>query len=153
MLNYYSKFIKNYATIVNPLYKLLQKNVKWDWSPECENAFSNAKNSLKSREVLTFYNPNLPIKVTCDASPTGVGAVISHILHDKSERPIAFASRSLSTAEKNYSQLDKEALALIFGVKKFHQYIFGRHFTLETDHKPLVYIFGNKKGIPQVAAS
>lgn len=99
------------------------------------------------------YNSELPLKLTCDASPTGVGAVLSHGSEKIKERPIVFASRTLTKAERNYSQLDKEALALIFAVKHFHQYVYGRQFVLETDHKPLIHIFGPKKGIPVMAAS
>lgn len=69
------------------------------------------------------------------------------------ERPIAYASKSLSDAKKNYSQLDKKALAIVFGVKRFHQYIYGRRFTLITDHRPLLAILGPKSGIPPLAAA
>jgi hypothetical protein len=78
---------------------------------------------------------------------------LSHILPDGSERPISYASKSLSTSEKNYSQLDKEALSIIFGVKRFHSYLYGRKFTLITDHKPLLAILGQKKGISPLAAA
>ncbi|XP_057329775.1 uncharacterized protein K02A2.6-like [Microplitis mediator] len=128
----------NYASIAEPLYRLLRKDGLW----AC----------LGSHQVLMQYKPSLPVKVTCDASPFGVGAVIVHVQKDKTERPIAFASRVSSKAERGYSQLDKEALAIVFAVKTFHQYLYGRYFELETDHKPLIYIFGPKKGIPVMAA-
>ena len=95
----------------------------------------------------------LPLVLAADASAYGVGAVISHVMADGSERPIAYASRTLSPTEKNYAQVEKEALALIFGVKYFHQYLFGQKFTLITDHKPLMAILGPKKGIPSLAAA
>ncbi|XP_014214167.1 uncharacterized protein K02A2.6-like [Copidosoma floridanum] len=151
--NYYSRFIKNYAQIMSPLYKLLKKDVEWQWTTEREKAFEEAKLKLTSHEVLVHYDSDVPIKITCDASPKGLGAVLSHIFPSGKIKHVAFASRVLNSAEKNYSQLDREALALVFGVKAFHQYVYGRPFILETDHKPLTYIFGKKKGIPQMAAS
>ncbi|XP_044596644.1 uncharacterized protein LOC123273311 isoform X1 [Cotesia glomerata] len=108
---------------------------------------------LTSDRVLMYYDTNLPIKITCDASSWGLRAVLSHICDNKTIRPIMIAARTLNKAEKHYAQIDHEALALIFAIKTFHQYIYGRKFVLETDHKPLVYIFGNKKGIPVMSAS
>lgn len=153
MLNYYSKFIKKFSDIMSPLYKLLNKDSKWKWTRECETAFLKAKSALESYDVLMLYSTELPVKITCDASPTGVGAVLSHTLEDGSVRPIAYASKTLAKAERNYSQFDREALAIVFGVKEFHQYVYGRFFTIETDHKPLTYVFGEGKSLPQMAAS
>ena len=80
---------------------------------------------------------NLPIRLATDTSPFGIGAVLSHVLPSGEKKPVTFVSRTLSSSEKNYGQIDKEALALVFGVKRFHQYLYGRRFTLLTDHKPL----------------
>ena len=103
--------------------------------------------------MLTHFDCNLPVLLACDTSSIGLGAVLSHRMPDGAIKPIAFASRTLSQTEKRYSQLDKEALAIIFAIKKFHLFLYGRTFELWTDHKPLVYIFGSKKGIPAMAAS
>ena len=88
--------------------------------------------------MLVHYDPTLPIRLIGDASAYGVGAVIAHTLPDGSEHPVAFASRTLTSSEKNYSQVEKEALSLIFGVRHFHAYLYGRVFTIVTDHKPLI---------------
>ena len=153
LVNYYGKFLPDLATILAPLYDLLQKRKKWSWQKPQEEAFRHAKELLKSNRVLIHFNDTLPLVLSCDASPYGVGAVLAHRLPNGDERPVGFASRTLSIAEKKYSQLDKEALAIVFGVRRFHQYLYGRSFELKTDHKPLIYIFSEKKGTPVLASS
>ena len=103
--------------------------------------------------MLAHYNSQYPLRLAADASSYGLGAIISHIFPNGLERPIAFASRTLTASERNYSQLEKEALSLVFVVKKFHQYLYGREFILHTDHKPLTTILGPKRGIPPLAAA
>ncbi|CAI5682743.1 unnamed protein product [Oreochromis niloticus] len=126
-------------------------------SPEktsaCESAFQKAKERLASPEILTHYNPELSLRLACDTSPYGVGAVLSHVMPDGQERPIAYASRTLSKAERNYAQTEREALAIVFGVRKFHQYLHGNKFTLLTDHRPLTSILSPVKGTPSMAAA
>ena len=153
LLNYYRKFLPNLAMVIQPLNDLLQKDKKWSWTEGCSRAVDTAKRLLLQSKVLVHYDSSLPLRLAADASQYGLGAVISHTLPNGEERPIAFASRSLSQSERNYSQIDKEALALIYGVQKFHTYLYGRKFTLVTDHKPLITIFGPKKGVPSVAAA
>ena len=153
MVNYHGKWIPNLSTILHPLNKLLQKGQTFKWSKECENAFQQAKNSLTSSKVLVHYNPDLPLVLECDASPYGIGAVISHRLADGTEKPIAYASRSLSQAERNYSQIEKEGLAIIFGVTKFYMYVYAREFILYTDHRPLLKIFAPDSATPVLAAA
>ena len=152
LLNYYGKFIPNLASLLHPLNTLLHRDCPWKWSEECETAFRQAKEKLISSSVLVHYDPSLPIRVAADASAYGVGAVLSHQV-EGGERPIAFASRTLTATERNYAQVEKEALALIFAVKKFHLYLYGREFTLVTDHQPLTVILGPKKGVPPLAAA
>ena len=150
LVNYYGKFLPDLATTLSPLYILLQRNKRWSWQKPQEEAFRHVKELLKSNRVLTHFNDSLPLVLSCDASPYGVGAVLVHRFPNGDERPVA---RTLSIAEKKYSQLDKEALAIVFGVKRFHQYLYGRSFELKTDHKPLIHIFNEKKGIPVLASS
>ena len=153
LVNYYGKFVSNLATLLRPLNDLLESDTKWVWSQECAQAFAETKEKLVSTLVLTHYNPDLPINLPTDASAYGVGAVISHVSSDGTERPIAFASRSLTDSERNYAQIEKVALLLVFGVKRFHQFLYGRKSSLITDHKSLTAIFGPKKGIPALAAA
>ncbi|KAI5746646.1 hypothetical protein M8J77_005896 [Diaphorina citri] len=153
LLNYYHKFILQLATKISPLNALLRKYQKFQWTTECEEAFQNVKKEIASDTVLVHFDSNLPVSLATDASPVGLGAVLSHRLPDGTEKPIAFASRVLTTSEKNYSQIDKEATAIYWGVKKFYDFVYGRKFTLITDHKPLVSIFNPNKMLPSVTAS
>ena len=107
---------------------------------------------LSLDQVLAHYDPTLPFRLAADASAYGVGAEISQKYADGGERPIAYASRTLTHAEQKYAQVE-EALALVFGVKCFHQYLYGRQFTLITDHKPLTTILGPYHAIPTLAAA
>ena len=113
--------------MLHPLNDLLKSRTPWNWTEDCCKTMQLAKDALTS--------------------------IISHILPNGDERPVAFASRTLTSAEKNYPQIEKEALGLVFGVRKFHQYLYGTKFTLVTDHKPLMAILGPKKGIPSLAAA
>eukprot|EP00731_Ephydatia_muelleri_P009139 Em0004g1477a len=126
MVNYYAKFLPNVSTHLFPLYALLKKEHGWKWDKECQHAFVLIKKMLSSTQVLTPYDPKLPLRLAADASAYGLGAVLSHEWPDGSECPIAFASRTLASAERHYALLEKEALALIFGIKKFHLYLYGR---------------------------
>ena len=153
MVNYYDKFTPGLASKCAVLNDLLHKDAKWKWSKQHSKAVEVIKTALTSTETLTHYDQDLPLSLACDASTVGVGAVIFHTFPDGKERPIAYASRKLSKAEKNYAQIQKEALAIIYGVQKFRQYLIGRKFCLITDHKPLLSIFNPAKGIPEMVAS
>ena len=136
-----------------PLYHLLRKHASWRWSTAERDAFQASKDLLSSSSLLVHFDPQVPLTLACDASAYGVGAVLSHRWPDGSERPIAYASRSLSDTERNYSQLEKEALALVYGVKHFHAYLFGHSFELVTDHQPLLALLNEKKPTsPQASA-
>ena len=152
MVNYYGKFLHNLSTQLNPLHALLKHGTKWHWSDECDRVFKQVKTKLSEAPVLMHYNPNLAISLAGDASNYGIGAVLLHVDAKGQEHPIAFVSRTFSQCEKNYSQVEKEALSLIFGIRKFHKYVYGRHFASVTDHRPLTALFGPKSGVPPLAA-
>ena len=115
-------------------------------------AFEASKELLTSAPLLVHFNPELELTLACDASAYGIGAVLSHKMPDGSEKPIGFASRSLSETEKKYPQIEKEGLACVFGVKKFHPYLYGHHFNLITDHKPLLTLFNESRAVPPQAS-
>lgn len=150
-INYYNRFLKDMATEIAPLYNCTKKN-KFVWTPDCENAFNNIKKKLANARNLRHYDPQLPVILTCDASDVGLGAVLSNRDLNGVVKPIAYASKKLNETEQRYSTLDKEAMAVIFGITKFYNYIYGRHFELETDNAALMRIFGPTKSIPKMAA-
>ncbi|CAG2256061.1 unnamed protein product [Mytilus edulis] len=115
LINYYAKFLPDLSATLSPLHNLLRKDITWRWTKECQEAIDKVKDLVTSDMIFTHFNPELPVTLACDASPYGLGAVISHRYPNGSDRPIAFASRSLAPAEKNYSQIDKEALGIIWG--------------------------------------
>lgn len=146
-INFYSRFVENMRLHRGPLDELLKANIEWKWTKQHQQCFQQLKDILSSDLLLTHYDPQLKIIVAADASNYGLGACIQHEFPDGSIKTICHASRSLTPAEKQYSQIEKEALGIMFAVTKFHKMIYGRKFQLHTDHKPLLAIFGKKTGI------
>ena len=134
--NYYLKFVSQYATITAPLRQLLKKDAQWEWTEACHNAFLELKSALVSSPVLVHFSPIAPIFVSCDASGEALGAVLSQSFQGE-ERPVAFASRALSAAERKYSVGEREALACLWVCEHWHIYLYGRNFILRTDHQAL----------------
>ena len=152
LLNFNAKFIPNVSTILHPLNELLGRK-EWRWTRACDEAFQRAKDALTSDNILVHYDPRQPLYLAVDASPYGLGAaILQEVNGDKQLHPVAYASRTLNKSEQNYGQIDKEATAIIFGLRKFRMYLYGRHFTILTDHKPLEHIFGPKTAVPTLAA-
>ena len=151
-INYYSKCIPNMAEIGKPLYRLLEKGTEWKWTKTKQLSFKHLKQVLLTALVLTMFDQNQPLKIDCDASEYGLGAVLSHVYPDKSERQIAYVSRALNEHEHNYSKIDKEGVSIIFALKKFSQYLSGNHFILTTDNRAIKKIFDSKTEISPIAA-
>jgi len=148
-VNYYDRFIPNKANIFLPVYRLLRKDVVFQWTSECQAAMDTVKAILTKEPVLAFYDPRRRLRLVCDGSRKGIGAVLSHIEDDGSEVPILYISRALKKAEQNYSQMEIEALAIVWAVRKLKKYLWGRVFQLKSDHKPLLRLFGRGKPIPE----
>ena len=135
MVNFFSKFIPGQSSITDPLRQLLKKDSVWDWSHEHTGAVEQLKQILSSQPVLKFFDSAKPVKLQVDASKGGLGACLLQDGH-----PVAYASRSLSSAEENYAQIEKELTAVVFGCEKFHCYVYGKPIDIDSDHKPLVSI-------------
>ena len=135
MFNYVRDFVPNMSAATAPLRNLLKKDVIFQWLPAHDEAFKNLKNLIANSPILTNFNEKLPIEIQCDSSKAGLGSVLL-----QKKRPVAFASASLTPAECNYSQSEKELRAVDFSMKKFHNYVYGHDVLVKTDHKPLVPI-------------
>ncbi len=136
MSNFYIKFVPYYADITEPLRKLLRKDMPWSWENEQREAYTKIKNLLCAAPILAHFDPNAETFITMDASNLTLGAVLSQ-KQDGVEKPVAFASRALTPTEQKYSASEKESLACVWASEKWHFYLFGRAFTIRTDHKAL----------------
>ena len=144
-INYLAKFLPNMSDKSAPLRELLLNSTEWHWGPEQEESFETLKQMAINAPVLVYYDGSKPLTLTVDSSSKGLGAAIV-----QEGKPIAYASSALTTTQKNYSQIEKETLAIVFGCKKFYQYIYGRKVTVESDHKPLSSI--HKKSMHEMPA-
>lgn len=136
IINFLAKYLPRLATATEVLRNLTKKDVEWNWSAAQETAFQSVKKMITSQHSgLGIYDPNAELELECDASDYGLGNCIY-----QNGRPISYASRSLTETERRYAQIEKEMLALVFGLEKNHHFVFGRHVRAITDHKPLVAI-------------
>ena len=147
LIMFYSKFLNNHSTVFSALNKLLCKDQPWCWTNVHDKAFQNAKKLLVDSPTLVHYDDSKPLYISRDASAYECGGVLFHRMNG-SDRPVAFASCTLTKSQRNYSQLDKEAFSIIFCLKRFHQFLYGRLFHIITDHKPLLQLLGEHKPVP-----
>lgn len=138
--NYYRKFIPNFAEIAIPLNRMCCKNMTYCWTDECENTFQKLKSALVKPPVLQY--PNFSEENEFILQTDASGKAIGSVLCNGDGRPVAYASRSLNKAEINYPTIEKELLAIVWSVKYFRPYLYGRRFKIQTDHRPLIYLFG-----------
>ncbi|XP_055901962.1 uncharacterized protein K02A2.6-like [Eupeodes corollae] len=150
VVNYYSKFIEGLAEIMSPIYNLLKKEVIFDFNSKCKESFDTIKSKIAEDITLAHFDLNSPLVLTTDASKHSIAGVLSTVKEGR-ERPISFISRRLNKSEKNYSVVDKEALAIIYAFKKLRLYLIGRKFELRTDQKSLLRIFDPDKETPVLA--
>ncbi|XP_049271184.1 uncharacterized protein K02A2.6-like [Rhipicephalus sanguineus] len=143
LVEYYAKFIPNLAEEVEPMRRLLRKDVHFEWDLAAEQSFTKVKELLASRRVLRMFDPALPVIVATDASAYGLGAVLQQV-DGPSIRTVAFASRTLTETERKYSTGEREALACLWACEKWHIYLWGRSFTLVTDHQALVSLLSTQ---------
>ncbi|GFR85654.1 polyprotein [Elysia marginata] len=133
MVTYVGKFIPNFTEMTKPLRKLLQKNVVWQWTQRQEEAVKTVSDTITNSGTIRHFDPKKEVTITADSSQYGLGAALLQDGH-----VILYPSGSLNQAERNYAQIEKEALSVVFACEKFHQYTYGRPINVENDHKPFV---------------
>ena len=148
---YLRKFVPHFAELASPLYTLLRKGEKWNWKLEQQKSFEGLKEAIYSTTNLAHFDPTLPVTIHVDACAKGLGAVL--LQENCGLQPVAFMSRTLTPTETRYAQIEREALAVVFGVTRFNQYLLGRKFTIKTDHRPLVKLLGCNDPIPQLVST
>lgn len=143
LTGYYRRFIKDYAGIAKPLTRLLKKDVKFIWNPFCDEAFNILKNKLTTAPVLIYPKFDEEFLLTTDASGTAIGGILSQGKLGE-DQPVCYASKTLSETEIKYSTIERECFAIIYMTKHFRPYLYGRKFTIVTDHKPLIWLMNAK---------
>ena len=146
MTNYSARFIQNFADIVKPLRDLTKKDSPWQWGDKEEKSLIRLKDSLTKARTMVYFSPEKETVVYVDASPVGVAAILTqHSPGEEHGQVVAYASRALRDPETRYSQTEREAVAIVYGCEKFHMYVYGKPFSVVTDHKPLEALWNNPK--------
>ena len=144
MTNYFSRFIPQYSELSTSLHQLTKKNVPWKWGEMRQQSFEHLKQMLSSKPIMTYFNAKKETTIITGAGPTGLSAILlQHTKHNTDYQVIAYSSRTLTSVEQRYSQIEKECLDILHGCEKFRLYLLGGHFTVLTDHKPLVTLLNN----------
>jgi hypothetical protein len=150
LASYYRRYVKDFSDIARPLNDLTRKNVVFNWTDKCEEAFHDLKQRLMTSPILAYPEHSGKFILDTDASAYGIGAVLSQEQNGK-ERAIAYASRTLTRAQRNYCVTRRELLAVVFFVRYFRPYLYGRHFTIRTDHGSLRWLINFRNPEGQVA--
>ncbi|KAJ1181498.1 hypothetical protein NDU88_006705 [Pleurodeles waltl] len=148
MVNFCGRFIKDLSNLSQPLRRLTKNSESWDWGPDEQKAFEAIKEALSSETTLRYFDPQKNTKIAVDAGPKGLGAVLLQEQLGGVWSPVAYASRSLTDTEQRYSEIEKEAIAVHWGCKHYHIYVYGRPFVVTTDHKPLLPLFNGTASKP-----
>lgn len=153
LINFFRKFVPKMSEKLKVLYDLLVKNVKFNWTAECDAAFELGKRLVSKESCLEIFDPRRPTLVFCDASPIGISAVLVQRNCWGEEKPVYYASAKLNKTQQNYAQLHREGLAVIFGLKKFYKYLYGRKFTIVTDAASIKEMFKPDRTASAVASA
>ena len=150
MIGYLAKFLPDVAQRAGPLRELLREDTNWAWSEQHQQSYSRLKQLVTQTPVLAFFNSEAKTIVSADASSYGLGATLFQLQADGRKAPVIYTTRALNDKEKQYAQIEKEALALVWACERFDCYLLGREdpLVVETDHKPLVTIL-NKQTLDQ----
>ena len=133
--------------------QIVSKGCKWTWGRKQKKALRAPKSTLQDDSLLVHYDKSKSLVLACDASQYGLRTVLSHVMEDGKDMLVVYTFRTLTLAEKNYSQMEKQRIAIMFGTKKFHNSLFGRHFSIESDHPALSHLFNETKGVSQTTST
>ena len=144
--NFFGRFIPRYADLTEPLNQLRSKNAHFYWDTPQDNAFESIKNFLSKSPVIKPFDKNKETILTTDASEKAIAAVLMQEGH-----PVMYFSRRLSETEARYSNIEREAMAIVWSMERAKQFLLGSHFTLQTDHRPLEFLLGRRRQLPKIA--
>ncbi|OMJ08900.1 Retrovirus-related Pol polyprotein from transposon [Smittium culicis] len=139
--SYFRKFLERYSDVVESIQALVKKGTRWEWKSECQESFERIKSMLTNARILKQPEQNKKFVLSTDASITAVGAVLEQENDDGELQPVAYYSRKLQSAERNYMYYEREGLALVSAIKNFRPYLLGRRFVVFTDNSAIASIF------------
>ena len=147
--SFYRRFIKDFPKISKPLCRLLEKDANFDFDEPCRSAFDEIQSRLVTTPIMLIPDWNNDFEIMCDASDYAIRAILGQRT-EKISKSIYYASKTFNEAQKNYSTIEKEILAMVFACKKFRSYILGSHVVIHTDHDTIKYLMAKKEVKPRL---